>query len=389
MTKIFKFIEHHARRFSAWCRALFNRPAVEPVVSAPEIKEPDRKPARKPRAVEDVAEDGVWRFRRNVLDRLGTYFEVVEVLRAKRPDVYAEFARIGAAVSADNLTLRSLDAKAVLATNDIRAIGFGAAAPFLSADDSGDYMNVRLITFQRLDRVSPGVQHTNGTTFHLVVVYMLANDKPFVGDFYVSVADDGTITPLKTLAVARQSVRHRRRAYDGRRTSTVYHLHWQIPELLRLMGEERPDTDPEKAAAIMFLWAYTAYLNSQGGARVRIEKNGLVAAIGVDMLRVPAFFSDRDKVVEDGRTRRIFHIVRTHAREARDGTVRYVKSHFRGLRRFTWNGYRVSISIPGYHHAPIYGMNLGAREYADGEQLPQNFIDKSAAVEKIARAMER
>ena len=57
----------------------------------------------------------------------------------------------------------------------------------------------------------------------------------------------------------------------------------------------------------------------------------------------------------------------------------FVKSHFRGLRRFIWNGYDVSVSMPGLHHV---GLDLftGAGEQHDaGLPLPAGMLTTKKA----------
>jgi hypothetical protein len=64
-------------------------------------------------------------------------------------------------------------------------------------------------------------------------------------------------------------------------------------------------------------------------------------------------------VNENGRRKRIFHIVRTHKRTLSDGSERFVKSHFRGMRKFKWNGYDVVVSVPGKHHGELIDFPVG------------------------------
>lgn len=81
--------------------------------------------------------------------------------------------------------------------------------------------------------------------------------------------------------------------------------------------------------------------------RVEVSKGDLTAVFGLSPRRTGYFFQDRDIVLnEAGIKKRVFHMVRPHVRK--DGTR--VATHFRGLREFTWAGYRVWISIPGRDH---------------------------------------
>jgi hypothetical protein len=83
---------------------------------------------------------------------------------------------------------------------------------------------------------------------------------------------------------------------------------------------------------------------------VRVRKGTAVISFAIDMLRTPYFFADRDKTVTvNGRTHKILHVVRPHLRIGPDGRRHIVRMHFRGLRKFKWNGYSVSIGIAGWH----------------------------------------
>jgi hypothetical protein len=102
--------------------------------------------------------------------------------------------------------------------------------------------------------------------------------------------------------------------------------------------------------------------------RVEASKGAEIAVFGVDITRTPYFFKDRDKV--EGR--RIFHIVRTHQRVRADGTVRPIKTHFRGLRYFRWNGYDIKITVPGWHHKDITSFAAGLlddEKYIEGKHM--------------------
>jgi len=88
-------------------------------------------------------------------------------------------------------------------------------------------------------------------------------------------------------------------------------------------------------------------------------KDNLIAVFGVDIKRVPFFFRDREHVFDakTGKKKRIFHIVRPHPRVTSSTGV---KMHFRGLRKFAWNGYGISITVPGRDHENFYELDLPA-----------------------------
>jgi hypothetical protein len=84
---------------------------------------------------------------------------------------------------------------------------------------------------------------------------------------------------------------------------------------------------------------------------VRAKKNGIIALIRVDILETPQFFKERIRLPDaGGNVRKIFEIVRTHPRALANGATTSVKLHFRGERKFVWNGYEIEITIPNWHH---------------------------------------
>src|SRR5262249_4893031 len=69
-------------------------------------------------------------------------------------------------------------------------------------------------------------------------------------------------------------------------------------------------------------------------------------AFGIPLAGCPKFFADRDlDVAVDGRRKRIFHHVSSHARQTRGGTTR-VRAHYRGARAFQWHHYSGKIVLP-------------------------------------------
>lgn len=119
-------------------------------------------------------------------------------------------------------------------------------------------------------------------------------------------------------------------------------------------GADGVEPTIEKYADFLFRIIAGAIENSQGGFQVRVRDQRIAAIFNIDMLRTPYFFKGRDKTInENGNSKRIFHIVGAHARRLAGGRTKYIKTHFRGERRFTWNGYRVTVSVPGLHH-PIW-----------------------------------
>ena len=103
------------------------------------------------------------------------------------------------------------------------------------------------------------------------------------------------------------------------------------------------------------------YETAAMGSMIRVvaSKGNLNATFGVEIKRTSYFFKDRDvTLTAKGRRARIFHIVRPHVRHTKRGEEA-VKLHFRGLRKFTWAGYRIDITVPGLDHFNVAEIDVG------------------------------
>lgn len=101
-------------------------------------------------------------------------------------------------------------------------------------------------------------------------------------------------------------------------------------------------------------------------ARIYCMKNNMRATFAIDILRTPYFFQDRDiTITANNHRRKIFHIVRGHTRNLSNGKTTNVRTHFRGENKFNWNGYQISIHVPGWHSADFVEMNISGYDEID------------------------
>lgn len=90
----------------------------------------------------------------------------------------------------------------------------------------------------------------------------------------------------------------------------------------------------------LFTILYNAYLRMGASTSIHATKGGTRMVFTVPMHSWKDFFKDRVEVLgPDGKKKRIFHHVTTHARAG--GKV--VKMHTRGLTRFRWHGFKIKI----------------------------------------------
>lgn len=321
------------------------------------------------------ATDNIWTLKQGLLDRLGLYLKAAARLKRLAPDEYALYSRVGAALGPRDTCFRSTPDPSV------PLVSFAAVALL---DDGGDDWDDEMLcpqitTIMRMKR-APGVQPHNGVLYKVCVMHATAPRaaKKFshAAEYYIDV-DPITkeVTPLKQYYDTSQLVRPKSR-YMGRKEKPfrLPRAEWQHASILRVMRDDHPDQSVQELASTMFHFTLQQYVWSQAGLMVHAQKDSVAAVFGVDMLRTPQMFADRDlQVTENGKRKKVFHIVRTHKRTLADGTEQHVRSHFRGSRKFMWNGFSVVISMPGTHHhfhAHSDTPALEAEEYGPDEMVP-------------------
>ena len=211
------------------------------------------------------------------------------------------------------------------------------------------------------------------------------SQKPGVVELPVLVAPDGTITALKVLESQRLEFprKNKRRSHEQATRSE-----WGFPAALIDFARQHKTT-PEQYICERFAIASKEHskLNSSM-IHVHIRKHDLAAVMNVDMERTPYFFKDRQPVVIDGIKKKIFHIVRPHERVIGNVSTD-VHMHFRGLRKFNWNGYDVSITVPGWDHANWAMADLSAfdEESKKGKKIKNPVFMRELGA-RVVKAMQ-
>ncbi len=345
-----------------WARKLWLL-LVSWVVPASKTVSAEPRRQRQPRRREIPNDlDGKWYFRKDILDRLDQYFNYIGLMKKADPESYVLYSRIGASITAAQKLYIGKDLPPRWNVTHARP-GFGALA-FMFANDDKDF-GLKFLSFRKMTALPPKVQRLVGAdNYQVVMIYEFSPGKPFALSFYVAIIS-GEVTLLKERVIVQQA---RRNSH----LTIILRREWKIPEI-PAGAEYEGLTDLERARGI-FMLAIDSYENANSGLRVDVARGRRHAAFNVDLLRTPYFFKDRAFVpTTDGRRLRIFHIVRTHKRRAR-GKESYVRSHFRGTRRFDWNGYRVNVSMPGYHHADMMQATMGAHSFEDEAAMPRGWI---------------
>jgi len=295
----------------------------------------------------------------DLLDSLSQVFADYPAFSKLDPDAFCLYQKLGATVLTNRqLIARDLEPYALAAMP-----GFGCFylhTPHI--DDDADRVPARFMYFVKEKRPI-NVQPSNHTIYRCGLLHDF-NGRPVGSQFYISVSELGEVVPLKALLKTKRGMPQKKRR-AGERYLEVVRMEWRHSDALQGMAADW-GRSVETAASEMFAIMVNGSLTREAGITVRARSGRSSAAFSIDMLRTPYFFADREKTVnENGQTKRILHIVRGHQRQVAGGDSKFIKSHFRGLREFRWNGYDVSIGLAGWHGAGLSEFDAGVVEERD------------------------
>ena len=352
------------------------------------------KPKKKEESYGKAEDIGTFYYLGDILDTLDKYFETLKKFKNYDPDTYALYHKVGGLILSKNAMGELHELPATWRIGGKRP-AFGLVHFKNENDGKDDSIFANLMYFRKYNRLW-NVQPTNHDLYELCLFY---NDKAksknctFVGTMYVSVDSEGHIVPLKEKVGASIYVKPKMNRKKQWGSSSYRVQQWQYPEFLKNACEfykEKHGKELSRDDMARELLCLVATFNeySSAGLQVRASHGGLTAVFAVDMLRTPYFFKDRQKTVTvNGKTKKIFHIVRTHKRVLADGSEQNVKSHFRGERKFQWHKYDINVTMPGYHHGDLKEYTGSAYEY--DESNPIAGMDSETTGNKIAQYMDR
>ena len=336
-------------------------------------------------------------FRETILDDLDRSFLYMRRLKRFDPDSYEYFRRVGIGIvprtaMGDYCKLSPW----FLQTRPSRG------GLFFTQEKShvGDKMFPRFVYFTKYNpRNAPAVfqRRNRGDIYEVTVVFDEHGDELCkfggLGQSYAMWVDgDGTIVMLREHCSRKKQIRAKRRTTDRRRGEvfSIPQRRWGISPFMAewagdgcLSAEVR--NKPELLALSLFTWCANAHEAAHAGIiRVNASRDGITVPFSVNIKRTPYFFKDRTTVVTaKGRTARIFHIVRPHVRA--NGSA--VHMHFRGLRKFAWNGYDIHITVPGLHHEHIGEVDVSTSS-EDSFKLGEPAISSAEFAKALARNID-
>lgn len=305
----------------------------------------------------------------HLLRDLDHYFDSLRRMRRCDPDAYAFYRRVGAQVAPHRALCMQLF-KLPPSWRD------GSARPsegmvHFAEDDDRDPHTVYIVfgSFKKVKQPAD-CEPCKDDIFECTCYYRhrkILHGKMLAATFYVGVDSDGNVRQLRQRMSRRVKVPRSKKCLRRHRNQSraLTKTEWTLPDW---MTEARGEKGLPAPSLFCSIASGATHLGSDG-FQVRVRKDDLVARFNISLLRTPYFFKNREKTVtESGQTKPIFHIVRAHRRVRADGSAGYVKTHFRGVRRFDWQGYRVVISMPGLHHIAFDDWTLPCEDMRDTQE---------------------
>ena len=355
-------------------------------------KKPEPEQPKKRKKIKQRSRDhlGAHYYLGDLLDQLDNSFKSLDSLKKVNRGAYNTFSKVSCHVTSTDL-MRGTGNQYSITRDQIPSVG----CSFIS--DTGDKRVTKVVdgeefrapTFCYFKRIKNpiNVQQTNGITLEVCSVFEF-NNGPEAVNYYVSIDEDLNITPLKEIHVKEVPVRPKVSRKNNRPFS-IRRAYWQQAPYIENMAKEHHETVEEAAAYLTWI-AINSVLAMDSGVHVRVAKGSKRVTFAIDMLRTPYFFKDRDKTVnENGKTQKIFHIVAGHKRKLANGEETTVKSHFRGIRKFMWNGFKINILLTGKHIKSFNKNNIDGVEILESQPMPEGYINAQEIVNAASEVYDR
>ena len=354
-------------------RWAWSSPPVEsslPVLieAAPEPTEVVPRPRRRhPKLTDALA---IWSFRSVILERLDDYFILIRRMRRFDPEAYGYFSRVGFSIPA---TYARGDEQTYAKLATIPARTFGGVMLGGKPVRKG-FVHPSFLYFHKIKHPVKVQAVGGGDIYRLTCLF---DDRTLATVCSCHVVVNGTtVTLLKEELGFRQRISPPRskRGHAKPAPFDMVYTHWDVPSWVHTVAE---DHDTTAAAWVQSMFALTAVTHHEANRQIviRVKHDQDTASFGIHLATAKRFFRDRDKtsaLARDGKRKRIFHAVRAHDRHlthlSQGERIVDVKAHYRGLRTFFWQQYRVHIVWPTntnvleFKAAATYREDLSAEE---------------------------
>lgn len=362
-----------------------------------------KRRAKAPKEPHELAVDK--HNKQKLLDSLGDYFEAAARLKMVAPDDYSFFARTGCVVT----QAYSAPEGGITETNHAPIFAGGIFIPKYAASDKDEAIYPSFVYFARMrkPKVWPAgpVPHL---LYRVVLIYRTADLVGWDWPRELLIARDraGRFTVLGEPHIKQQQLPPSSHGHRHERVGKVVtHVSFGLPQWLidhwNGKKEKHPGLTIHDYAAGLFTMAYETYREAVTALLISAQKHGQRAVFAVQLQDARNMFRDRDLKAAStpgGRLRPIFHYVREHDREvvtvAPDGTdttkIVPVRTHYRGLRDFFWNGFHVTISWPDRANT-LYAKNeaLLMGEHAEDVRPDERskWLSMRQAAKRVAEAV--
>tara|TARA_R110000751_G_scaffold2735_4_gene14509 strand:+ start:731 stop:1882 length:1152 start_codon:yes stop_codon:yes gene_type:complete len=349
-------------------------------------KEPPPPPPPKQVRRGAARDADLYSFKAHILDYLDNQFESLEKMKKQDRGAYNLYKRVGAYIMADSWVFDNgwdyEEYRHMRGWWKTHRPSFAAFYMGHSIEPEDGRIYPSFLYFSKYDgkRPPPGIQRAYGVGDIYIVAFFY--DHPTQGGrvakYAVHVTPEGEIRCLKNLLDDPLIIRAKRRSGNGSRGHTfrVPSRKWGFDPLFEEMAVEHK-ISMENMLVGNFVMAVNGFSRQhEEMTKIRVTKGGLAAVFSIPVLRTPYFFKDREYYkTPSGNRKPIFHIVRTHKRDLQTGGQTYVKTHFRGHRHFVWNGYKINITVPGWHHPDLVGLDAKAHDLAE-EDDQTGYLDE-------------
>lgn len=351
---------------------IVDEPAMPLDVLPPLMPAPKKRAARAPKP----EKTGTYYYFDNLLDQLPKCRQLMRRLRAVDRDAYDYNARMGARIMPDYTSHEFDLPQAFIETLP------GAGMVFIPPSTEGappkkkERYDGVFTYFQKLTKRPWNMVVPSGAVaavYRCVCVYVSHNKKAATGATFAVALVDGIPRLISERIVEQSKAGFYSQRWGYPPNLEWWHTHGRAALMKEPHGKERADLvfgdTVQDFAAILFTGAARQYTMSAGdNFQVRAERDNISVGFSVAVGRTPYFFKDRDRAVNvNGATRRIFHQVDAHERTLANGKTTTVKTHYRGMRRFSWKGENVVITSPDW--SP-FTINVAAMEFQEDEKLP-------------------
>jgi hypothetical protein len=294
---------------------------------------------KRTRAPHKEVDGGALYYLDDLLDNLDNCFKCADYMKKADPAAWEIFRNTGITVGGRNTAAYKNTIEPYFLQH-MPSLG----CMYLGGELTSDKNSVRaaMIYFQK-EKSPINVQYTNGIIYRMGYIMHYENHN-LCAPFYIAVDPNGKINILKECLPVWRKFGDRNNAHG------IYRMEWHTSRFLEEANRDANRLNKENITSLeraqtLFNLIANFSITQDWGVTVRATLGKITLTFSIDMLRTPYFFANREKTVNaNGRTKRIFHIVRTHYRLGKP-----VKSHFRGIRKFKWGGYSINIIVADTH----------------------------------------